>query len=156
MIMALIHPTSLRTLATRRGFEEAAPGGQGGRSSVAALFVPVLLQPVALHAPRWFIARDRIGMHIGRAIHIGPRPGMIVHDHFMIDPAEPHSAPAPRPERGADGHPRAERDRAADKKSRPRRHEHHRRIIDRSEERRVGKECRSRWSPYHSKKKKKK
>src|SRR5215210_8620670 len=26
----------------------------------------------------------------------------------------------------------------------------------RSEERRVGKECRSRWSPYHSKKKKKK
>src|SRR6266478_8647380 len=26
---------------------------------------------------------------------------------------------------------------------------------DRSEERRVGKECRSRWSPYHKKKKKK-
>ena len=26
----------------------------------------------------------------------------------------------------------------------------------RSEERRVGKECRSRWSPYHKKKKKKK
>src|SRR5258708_20826589 len=26
--------------------------------------------------------------------------------------------------------------------------------IDRSEERRVGKECRSRWSPYHYKKKK--
>src|SRR5689334_23687091 len=26
---------------------------------------------------------------------------------------------------------------------------------DRSEERRVGKECRSRWSPYHEKKKKK-
>src|SRR5436853_6194343 len=25
--------------------------------------------------------------------------------------------------------------------------------VDRSEERRVGKECRSRWSPYHSKKK---
>ena len=23
------------------------------------------------------------------------------------------------------------------------------RVIDRSEERRVGKECRSRWSPYH-------
>ena len=30
------------------------------------------------------------------------------------------------------------------------------RIHRRSEERRVGKECRSRWSPYHSKKKKKK
>src|SRR5690554_8105945 len=29
-------------------------------------------------------------------------------------------------------------------------------IINRSEERRVGKECRSRWSPYHEKKKKKK
>ena len=29
-------------------------------------------------------------------------------------------------------------------------------LLDRSEERRVGKECRSRWSPYHSKKKKKK
>src|SRR2546422_11633005 len=28
-------------------------------------------------------------------------------------------------------------------------------LIERSEERRVGKECRSRWSPYHSKKKKK-
>src|SRR5215813_15305062 len=28
--------------------------------------------------------------------------------------------------------------------------------IDRSEERRVGKECRSRWSPYHYKKKNKK
>src|SRR5690349_24505616 len=27
--------------------------------------------------------------------------------------------------------------------------------ISRSEERRVGKECRSRWSPYHEKKKKK-
>src|SRR5437879_13713555 len=27
---------------------------------------------------------------------------------------------------------------------------------DRSEERRVGKECRSRWSPYHEKKKKRK
>src|SRR5215218_10748660 len=27
-------------------------------------------------------------------------------------------------------------------------------LDDRSEERRVGKECRSRWSPYHSKKKK--
>src|SRR6267142_429179 len=26
--------------------------------------------------------------------------------------------------------------------------------LDRSEERRVGKECRSRWSPYHEKKKK--
>src|SRR5438128_11294131 len=26
--------------------------------------------------------------------------------------------------------------------------------VERSEERRVGKECRSRWSPYHSKKKK--
>src|SRR5688572_33079427 len=26
-------------------------------------------------------------------------------------------------------------------------------ILDRSEERRVGKECRSRWSPYHEKKK---
>ena len=26
---------------------------------------------------------------------------------------------------------------------------HGRRIEDRSEERRVGKECRSRWSPYH-------
>src|ERR1035441_2310873 len=26
--------------------------------------------------------------------------------------------------------------------------------VSRSEERRVGKECRSRWSPYHSKKKK--
>src|SRR5256885_16372151 len=26
-------------------------------------------------------------------------------------------------------------------------------IVDRSEERRVGKECRSRWSPYHLKKK---
>ena len=25
----------------------------------------------------------------------------------------------------------------------------HRRMTDRSEERRVGKECRSRWSPYH-------
>ena len=25
----------------------------------------------------------------------------------------------------------------------------HRFLIDRSEERRVGKECRSRWSPYH-------
>ena len=24
-----------------------------------------------------------------------------------------------------------------------------RRVVDRSEERRVGKECRSRWSPYH-------
>src|SRR5438552_18565811 len=29
-----------------------------------------------------------------------------------------------------------------------------RRTFDRSEERRVGKECRSRWSPYHLKKKK--
>src|ERR1035437_11073576 len=29
-------------------------------------------------------------------------------------------------------------------------------LMIRSEERRVGKECRSRWSPYHSKKKKKK
>src|SRR6266446_10056740 len=29
-------------------------------------------------------------------------------------------------------------------------------IARRSEERRVGKECRSRWSPYHEKKKKKK
>ena len=28
-------------------------------------------------------------------------------------------------------------------------------LLHRSEERRVGKECRSRWSPYHSKKKKK-
>src|SRR5215467_16261312 len=28
--------------------------------------------------------------------------------------------------------------------------------LSRSEERRVGKECRSRWSPYHEKKKKKK
>src|SRR5947209_11375979 len=28
-------------------------------------------------------------------------------------------------------------------------------LRDRSEERRVGKECRSRWSPYHEKKKKK-
>ena len=28
--------------------------------------------------------------------------------------------------------------------------------VERSEERRVGKECRSRWSPYHYKKKKKK
>ena len=28
--------------------------------------------------------------------------------------------------------------------------------FSRSEERRVGKECRSRWSPYHQKKKKKK
>ena len=30
-------------------------------------------------------------------------------------------------------------------------HEHAKKqaIIDRSEERRVGKECRSRWSPYH-------
>src|SRR5688572_33458300 len=28
-------------------------------------------------------------------------------------------------------------------------------LIERSEERRVGKECRSRWSPYHEKKKKK-
>src|SRR3712207_4173024 len=27
-------------------------------------------------------------------------------------------------------------------------------VVDRSEERRVGKECRSRWSPYHSKKRK--
>src|SRR2546430_9270028 len=27
--------------------------------------------------------------------------------------------------------------------------EHHVRLCDRSEERRVGKECRSRWSPYH-------
>src|SRR5690349_16276026 len=26
-------------------------------------------------------------------------------------------------------------------------------VVDRSEERRVGKECRSRWSPYHEKKK---
>src|SRR5207245_4051853 len=31
-----------------------------------------------------------------------------------------------------------------------------RRPTDRSEERRVGKECRARWSPYHQKKKKKK
>src|SRR5436305_15311195 len=30
------------------------------------------------------------------------------------------------------------------------------RAQERSEERRVGKECRSRWSPYHEKKKKKK
>src|SRR5215210_8248456 len=30
-----------------------------------------------------------------------------------------------------------------------------RRVPRRSEERRVGKECRSRWSPYHKKKKKK-
>src|SRR5216683_4509157 len=30
-----------------------------------------------------------------------------------------------------------------------------RHATQRSEERRVGKECRSRWSPYHSKKKKK-
>src|SRR4030042_6247171 len=29
-------------------------------------------------------------------------------------------------------------------------------VCHRSEERRVGKECRSRWSPYHSKKKKRK
>ena len=28
-------------------------------------------------------------------------------------------------------------------------HEGHKSLIDRSEERRVGKECRSRWSPYH-------
>src|SRR5438094_1507309 len=27
-------------------------------------------------------------------------------------------------------------------------------LLERSEERRVGKECRSRWSPYHEKKKK--
>src|ERR1041385_1023010 len=33
------------------------------------------------------------------------------------------------------------------------RNEHENRDRDRSEERRVGKECRSRWSPYHSKKK---
>ena len=26
---------------------------------------------------------------------------------------------------------------------------HHGRLVKRSEERRVGKECRSRWSPYH-------
>src|SRR5256885_14202501 len=32
---------------------------------------------------------------------------------------------------------------------------HHRIDLSRSEERRVGKECRSRWSPYHLKKKKK-
>src|SRR5690349_25167844 len=31
---------------------------------------------------------------------------------------------------------------------------HHRQLTSRSEERRVGKECRSRWSPYHYKKKK--
>src|SRR5690554_8078395 len=31
----------------------------------------------------------------------------------------------------------------------------HKPNLDRSEERRVGKECRSRWSPYHSKKKNK-
>src|SRR5438132_14400955 len=30
------------------------------------------------------------------------------------------------------------------------------RAADRSEERRVGKECRSRWSPYHEKKKERK
>src|SRR5471030_3365135 len=35
-------------------------------------------------------------------------------------------------------------------------HRHRDRPERRSEERRVGKECRSRWSPYHSKKKKKK
>src|SRR5690242_21860401 len=28
-------------------------------------------------------------------------------------------------------------------------HSKYRKILDRSEERRVGKECRSRWSPYH-------
>ena len=28
-------------------------------------------------------------------------------------------------------------------------HDRHRTVDDRSEERRVGKECRSRWSPYH-------
>ena len=27
--------------------------------------------------------------------------------------------------------------------------EHNIKMVDRSEERRVGKECRSRWSPYH-------
>ena len=31
--------------------------------------------------------------------------------------------------------------------------EHIERLFARSEERRVGKECRSRWSPYHEKKK---
>ena len=37
----------------------------------------------------------------------------------------------------------------------PRLFVYHTMAEDRSEERRVGKECRSRWSPYHAKKKKK-
>ena len=28
-------------------------------------------------------------------------------------------------------------------------HDEHKQVVERSEERRVGKECRSRWSPYH-------
>src|SRR5579883_2609552 len=98
---------------------------------MAALFVPMLLQPMPLHTPRRLIPRDRIGMHVGRTIHVSPRPGMIIDDHFMINPAKPHAAPAPWSERAADRHARAERNRAAEEKSRPRRHEHHPRIIDR-------------------------
>ena len=37
----------------------------------------------------------------------------------------------------------------ADKLCVPKGYSDYREMIDRSEERRVGKECRSRWSPYH-------
>src|SRR5256885_17053432 len=53
---------------------------------------------------------------------------------------------------GLDGE--AERQEHPDQVSRPRRQSRRRDPPGvRSEERRVGKECRSRWSPYHSKKK---
>src|SRR2546427_3211274 len=69
----------------------------------------------------------------------------------ILSRADPRQARPDRP--GTESHPRpAEGVRARDDR-RPRGDERlarlHRGEDDRSEERRVGKECRSRWSPYH-------
>src|SRR2546426_7838643 len=62
--------------------------------------------------------------------------------------------PGLRPESKRDrspGHDEQDTERTADARAAGKHllDEHHSRHRDRSEERRVGKECRSRWSPYH-------
>src|SRR2546430_14499229 len=86
--------------------------------------------------------------------------GLVHHDLVRPLPREPLFLPFPG---GVDPHPRAEGERAArvvEHVDRPHREayvalgidvvqRHPPRLPWRSEERRVGKECRSRWSPYH-------
>ena len=45
--------------------------------------------------------------------------------------------------------PRTAKDLKREREEQIREHAEKRRHVNRSEERRVGKECRSRWSPYH-------